>query len=82
MDLPTRIDHVMVTAGGPHYVRLLDIDFEQARLSISEHLLLALWVARNAARKAKDYKLDLPADVIRFLDERLAHVLSLPCDVR
>jgi NAD(P)-dependent dehydrogenase (short-subunit alcohol dehydrogenase family) len=52
-DLPTPIDHVMVTAGGPHYVRLLDIDFEQARLAISEHLLLALWVARNAARKVR-----------------------------
>jgi NAD(P)-dependent dehydrogenase (short-subunit alcohol dehydrogenase family) len=52
-DLPTPIDHVMVTAGGPHYVRLLEIDFEQARLAISEHLLLALWVARNAARKVR-----------------------------
>jgi len=52
-DLPTPIDHVMVTAGGPHYWRLLDMEFEQARLAISEHLLLALWVARNAAGKVK-----------------------------
>jgi NAD(P)-dependent dehydrogenase (short-subunit alcohol dehydrogenase family) len=42
-----------VTAGGPRYLRLLDIDFEQARAAISEHLLLALWVARNAARKVR-----------------------------
>jgi NAD(P)-dependent dehydrogenase (short-subunit alcohol dehydrogenase family) len=34
-------------------VRLLDIDFQQARLGISEHMLLALWVARNAARKVR-----------------------------
>ena len=27
-DLPTPIDHVMVTAGGPYYARLADIDFE------------------------------------------------------
>src|SRR5499427_5540741 len=37
--LPTPIDHVMVTAGGPHYGPLLDMDFEQARRAISEHTL-------------------------------------------
>jgi len=52
-DLPTPIDHVMVTAGAPRYVRLLDLDFEQARLAISEHILLALWVARNAAGRVR-----------------------------
>ena len=29
--LPASIDHVMVTAGQPHYGRLIDMDFEQAR---------------------------------------------------
>lgn len=53
VDLPTPIDHVMVTAGGPRYVRLLDLDFEEARLAMSEHMLLALSVARNAARKVR-----------------------------
>ena len=53
VDLPAPIDHVMVTAGRPRYVRLLDIDFEEARRAISEHMLLALWVARNAARKVR-----------------------------
>src|SRR5215510_10970160 len=52
-DLPTPIDHVMVTAGAPRYVRLLEMDFEQARLAISEHILLALWAARNAAAKIR-----------------------------
>ena len=30
-ELPTAIDHVMVTAGRPHYGRLVDLDFAQAR---------------------------------------------------
>jgi NAD(P)-dependent dehydrogenase (short-subunit alcohol dehydrogenase family) len=52
-ELPAPIDHVMVTAGSPHYVPPLEIDFEQARLVLSEHLLVALWVARNAASKVR-----------------------------
>ena len=39
----------MVTAGRPHYGRLLDMDFEQARRALDTHLLLMLQVARNAA---------------------------------
>ncbi len=52
-DLPATIDHVMVTAGQPHYGRLLDMDFEQARRAFDEHLLLMLQVARNAAPKVR-----------------------------
>ncbi len=52
-DLPATIDHVMVTAGRPHYGRLLDMDFEQARRALDGHLLLALQVARNAAPKVR-----------------------------
>ena len=52
-DLPAPIDHVMVTGPGPHYWPLRIIQFEQARLAISEHLLLAFWVARNAAPKVR-----------------------------
>ena len=51
--LPTMIDHVMVTAGGPYYARLTDIDFEQARRALDEHLLLVLQVARHAAHKVR-----------------------------
>jgi NAD(P)-dependent dehydrogenase (short-subunit alcohol dehydrogenase family) len=53
VDLPAPIDHVMVTGPGPNYWPLLEIEFEQARLAISEHLLLAFWVARNAAPKVR-----------------------------
>jgi NADP-dependent 3-hydroxy acid dehydrogenase YdfG len=41
-DLPGTIDHVMVTAGHPHYGRLLDMDLEQARSDLDAHLMLML----------------------------------------
>ena len=52
-DLPATIDHVMVTAGEPHYGRLLDMDIEQARSALDTHLLLMLQVARNAVHKVR-----------------------------
>ena len=47
-DLPAPIDHVMVTAGGPQYRPLLEMDSAQVRQAISDHVVLALEVARNA----------------------------------
>ena len=52
-DLPTPLDHVMVTAGRPHYGRLADMDYAQMRGALDEHLLLALQVARHAAAKVR-----------------------------
>jgi NAD(P)-dependent dehydrogenase (short-subunit alcohol dehydrogenase family) len=52
-ELPKTIDHVMVTAGRPHYGRILDMDFEEARRALDGHLLLMLEVARNAAHKVR-----------------------------
>jgi len=51
-DLPI-IDHVMVTAGRPYYGRLADMDFAKIRHLIGEHLLVALYVARNAANRVR-----------------------------
>jgi len=51
-DLPM-IDHVMVTAGRPYYGRLADMDFAKIRDLIGEHVLQALYVARNAASKVR-----------------------------
>jgi NAD(P)-dependent dehydrogenase (short-subunit alcohol dehydrogenase family) len=48
-DLPAPIDHVMVTAGGPHYGPLLEMDAGQLRQALSGHAVLGLEVARNAA---------------------------------
>jgi NAD(P)-dependent dehydrogenase (short-subunit alcohol dehydrogenase family) len=50
-DLPEPIDHVMVTAGRPHYGRLLEMDLEEARRGIDEHLVLMLQVAHAAAAR-------------------------------
>ena len=48
-DLPAPIDHVMVTAGGPSYGPLLEMDSAAVRQALSEHVVQALDVARNAA---------------------------------
>jgi NAD(P)-dependent dehydrogenase (short-subunit alcohol dehydrogenase family) len=50
-DLPTPIDHVMVTAGGPHYGRLLDLASERTRRALDEDLLLMLEIAGHARGK-------------------------------
>ena len=52
-DLPTAIDHVLVTAGRPYYTSLADMDFEQAHREVDEHVWLALHVAREAADKVR-----------------------------
>jgi len=52
-NLPTPIDHVMVTAGRPYYARLADLDFAQAHREVDEHLWLTLHVAREAAGKVR-----------------------------
>jgi len=63
-DLPTTIDHVMVTAGQPHYGRMLDMEFEQARRALDTHLLLTLQVARIAAPKVR------PGGTLLFMGAR------------
>ena len=52
-DLPAPFDHVMVTAGGPHYRRLLEMNADEVRDAISDHVVLALDVARNAVGKMR-----------------------------
>src|SRR5262245_20966247 len=50
-DLAGPIDHVMVTAGAPHYGPPLKMPEEELRRGLTEHPLQALAVARNAADK-------------------------------
>ena len=52
-DLAKPVDHVMVTAGRPHYGRLVEMALAQTREALDEHLLLVLGVARNAADKVR-----------------------------
>jgi NAD(P)-dependent dehydrogenase (short-subunit alcohol dehydrogenase family) len=51
--LPTPIDHVMVTGPGPSYGPLLEMDPDQVRHVLSDHVVLALEVARNAVGKMR-----------------------------
>ena len=43
------IDHVMVTAGGPYYATLAEMDFDEAHRHIDAHIWPMLGVARYAA---------------------------------
>jgi NAD(P)-dependent dehydrogenase (short-subunit alcohol dehydrogenase family) len=52
-DLPGPIDHVMVTAGSPHYARLVDIDVTRARRALDESLRLPIDVARHSLGKVR-----------------------------
>ena len=55
------IDHVMVTAGAPRYRAPLEVPPEEARQDLTEHLLLALNVARSASDTVK------PAGSLTFM---------------
>jgi NAD(P)-dependent dehydrogenase (short-subunit alcohol dehydrogenase family) len=46
-------DHVMVTAGGPYYAPLAEMDFDEARAALQEHPMLMVGVARHAAGKVR-----------------------------
>ena len=52
-DLPEPIDHVLITAGGPHYTPLLEMNAEQVGDALGGHVVVALEVARNAAPKMR-----------------------------
>ena len=51
-DLPP-IDHVMVTAGAPHYGPLLETDLDELGRGFSQHFLRTVQVARCAADKVR-----------------------------
>lgn len=52
-DLPTPIDHLMVTAGGPTYGPLLGMSSDDVRQALSAHIVVALDVARNVIGKMR-----------------------------
>ena len=52
-ELPTPIDHVLVTGPGPYYAPLAELEIEKARQDIEAHLLLPLQVARFAAKRVR-----------------------------
>lgn len=52
-DLPGPVDHVLVTAGGPSYGPLLDMDAAQVTRALSNHIVAALEVARNVVGRMR-----------------------------
>jgi NAD(P)-dependent dehydrogenase (short-subunit alcohol dehydrogenase family) len=51
--LPDPIDHVLVTAGGPRYGPMLEMDAAELRDGLSSHVVLGLEVARSAVGKMR-----------------------------
>ncbi|MFL6027752.1 MAG: SDR family oxidoreductase [Friedmanniella sp.] len=47
--LPDAVDHVLVTAGGPYYAPLAEMDLADAGRHLAEQIVLILEVARQAA---------------------------------
>jgi NAD(P)-dependent dehydrogenase (short-subunit alcohol dehydrogenase family) len=52
-ELAGPVDHVMVTAGAPHYGPPLEMEPDEARDGLTGHLLLALEVSRAAPGKVR-----------------------------
>jgi NAD(P)-dependent dehydrogenase (short-subunit alcohol dehydrogenase family) len=52
-DLPGTVDHVLITAGGPHYGPLLEMTADDVRSALGGHIAVALEVARHAAPKMR-----------------------------
>jgi NAD(P)-dependent dehydrogenase (short-subunit alcohol dehydrogenase family) len=47
------IDHVMVTAGGPYYAPLAEMDLDEGRRALQEHPMLMVGVARACTGKVR-----------------------------
>ncbi|KAA0100532.1 SDR family oxidoreductase [Mycolicibacterium sp. P1-5] len=52
-DLSGTVDHVLITAGGPSYRPLLEMEAEDVREALSGHVVLGLEVARSARPKMR-----------------------------
>jgi NAD(P)-dependent dehydrogenase (short-subunit alcohol dehydrogenase family) len=74
-DIPPPIDHVLVTAGRPHYGPLLEMDSAEVSQALSGHVVVALEVARNAVGKMR------PGGTLLFMGgtggRRIGHGLGI-----
>ena len=52
-ELPGPIDHVLVTGPGPSYAPLLEMNADQIRDALADHVVVGIDVARNAAPKMR-----------------------------
>ena len=51
--VPEPIDHILITGGGPRYKPLLEMDADDVSRVLSDHVTVALEVARNAAGRMR-----------------------------
>ena len=51
-EIAAPIDHVLVTGPGPRYGPMLEMTADEVRHAVSDHVVLGLDVARNAAGQA------------------------------
>ncbi|MGN9779952.1 SDR family oxidoreductase [Nonomuraea sp. ZG12] len=52
-ELPAQVDHVLVSGSGPAYATIAEMDFDQARAVLDEHLLGSLRIARECAARVR-----------------------------
>jgi hypothetical protein len=82
-ELPTPVDHVLVTGPGPYYVPLPEFDVEKARRDVEAHLLLPIEVARDAATKVRPggtlLFMTAPVDAARLRDSRSSRLSRPRC---
>jgi NAD(P)-dependent dehydrogenase (short-subunit alcohol dehydrogenase family) len=52
-ELPTPIDHVLVSGSGPYYAPLRELDIEQGRRDVDAHLWLQVHLAQAAVGKVR-----------------------------
>ena len=52
-ELPGKINHVLLSGGGPYYAPFREIDFDRARRDVEAHFWLPLQVARFAMNKVR-----------------------------
>jgi len=52
-ELPAPVDHVLLSGPGPSYATIADLDFDQARAELEDHILGALRVARECATRTR-----------------------------
>jgi NAD(P)-dependent dehydrogenase (short-subunit alcohol dehydrogenase family) len=52
-DFSGPIDHILITAGRPHYVPMLEMTADQVRETLSDHVVQGLEVARAARSKMR-----------------------------
>ena len=52
-ELPTAVDHVLLTGPGPYYAPLAEFDFDHARRDLEAHLFLPIAIGRNAPGRVR-----------------------------